>query len=161
MKTIKLIAIGALVFFMNKTVQAQKIIDDFFNNLVMVDRKLYLSEEYKDKAFMFCIGIQVSNSGQVKNVVFSDKSQLFLGRLIDFPKIESKLRYEKTLFKNYRGQFLILPIFITRGDSKWMSNLDEMEQLWKGMIGDLRKTEQNPVLLLPQFMRFAGEVIIN
>lgn len=142
-------------------VKAQKQLDTFLSNLVMVDLKLYLSEDYKDKSYIFCIGMEIGKSGKVENVIFSNKSKLFIGRLIDFPKIEDKLKKERNLFKSSKKQFLVLPIFIIRGDSKISVNLDEMEQLWKGMIDDLKRKEQRPTLLLPRFMKFSGEVIVN
>lgn len=141
--------------------KAQKQFDTFLNNLVVVDRNLYLSDDYKDKSYVFCIAVEVGESGQVENVVFSNKAELFMGRLIDFPKIKSKLMNERDLFKSFKNQFLVLPIFIVRGDSKTSMNLDEMEELWKGMIDDLKRKEQKPTLLLPQFMKFSGEVIVN
>lgn len=147
------------MFLIVDNVKAQQTIDNFLRNLVTVNRELYLSEDYKDRAFVFCIGMQIDKKGQVGQVTFSDKSQLFLGRLIDFPKIESKLKLEKNLFRDYKGKFLILPVFITRGDSKVAINLDEMELLWRGMIDDVKRGGDNPILLPPDFMRFKGETI--
>ncbi len=161
MKIRKVVVLSLIIIFIVNYAHAQKQLNTFLNNLVMVDRKLYLSEEYKDKSYIFCIAMEVGKSGQVENVVFSNKAELFMGRLIDFPKIKTKLMNERNLFKSFKNQFLVLPIFIVRGDSKIAMNLDEMEELWKGMIDDLKREERNATLLLPQFKNFSGEVIIN
>ena len=161
MKTMRICIFSFFLLFVGFNVKAQKQFDTFLNNLVMVDRKLYLSNDYKDKSYVFCIAVEIGKSGQVENVVLSNKAELFTGRLINFPKIKSKLMSERDLFKSFKNQFLILPIFIVRGDSKTSMNLDEMEELWKGMIDDLKRNKQKPTLLLPQFMKFSKEVIVN
>lgn len=161
MKLVKL-ALGTLLIFLATTdINAQEKLETFLDNLVMVDRKLYLSEDYRGSAYVFCVGMSIDTKGQVEKVVFSDKSKLFLGRLVNFADIEMKLKNEKQLFKSFNRQFLVLPIFIMRGDSKNAVNLDEMEMLWKGMISDVKKINRTPVLLTPQFMRFTGEIVIN
>lgn len=161
MKILRVVVLSFIITFLLNYAYAQKQLDTFLDDLVMVDRNLYLSEEYKNKSYIFCIGIEIGKSGEVENVVFSNKAELFIGRLIDFPKIKTKLMNERNLFKSSKNQFLVLPIFIVRGDSKISINLDEMEELWKGMIDDFERKEQKPTLLLPQFMRYSGEVIIN
>lgn len=139
-------------------------LDKYLANLIMVDRGLYLSDEYKSKSYIFCIGISVNQKGMVDSVSYSDGTILFLNRLIDFKKITSSLKKEKQLFLNYKNKVLVLPVFLVRGDSGLADNLDTMEDSWKGMIAlinQYHRSEKKPIILTPQFNRFVGKTIIN
>ena len=58
-----------------------------------------MSDDYKDKSYIFCIGIEIGKSGKFENVIFSNKAELFMGRLINFQKIRNKLLNERELFQ--------------------------------------------------------------
>lgn len=154
-----LLILSILFLFTNKMLFAQKIssASSAFWRAIQFDEKLYLKDDYyKDKAFSFSVAVQINKRGTVDSVIFSEKSRLYLGLLINFEKVVQQLKEDKKSFLKNKGEYLVMPVFIMRGDSNTANNLDELDDLWKWMMEKGIEKESHGVkmiMLMPLFIK--------
>ncbi len=159
-KTIQLSVIMMLIstFSIAQTISPR---DRIYNALGM-NQKLYESEDYKGRSFVFAVWLSVDSKGMVDDVIFSDNSILYLGLLIDFKAMKRKLLGTEIIA--HKNEMLTQLFTLNRGDQDLISNGDELIKCWAGIdrtSSILSENKRTQVFLRPITIVGPGKKNIN
>lgn len=100
--------------------------------IIKIDENLFKSNSnFNNKNFIVFIGISVNKFGLVDTVIYNkrdlthEKDQL--RQLINFESIATVIKQNKKDFKPYKNEFLVLMIYLRRGDDDVVTNPDDLE----------------------------------
>ncbi len=128
----KILTILALTLF-STVGMAQTLTLNAIKQAVVVDKKKYVSPEYKGKSYVFSLGIAVNSKGLIDTIVHSE-SPLFSTNLIDMKKVALQLKSDKNTFTDHKNKFLFILVHLKRGDDIKIKSPMSLDKDWVNLI---------------------------
>jgi hypothetical protein len=96
----------------------------------------------------------INNDGAVDEVLYSDKHQLFPGRLVDFDQMTTKLKHNSIDFKPYKNTTFIQLFVFKRKNVQTIKNGDELIEAWEEINRTTKKinSSNKQIFLAPKLI---------
>jgi hypothetical protein len=168
MKTIRKILIIVVLFVCQANLlMAQKNkTPSSFRDLIDVNEKVFRSDGFYNKSIFFSINIEVNKLGLVDTVIYSGDNDEDINRMFDLKKITAGLKANRTEFKTYKNEFLVLMVVVIRGEHDLLriENGNQNLAYWLSIANksdDAIKRGKRQVLLSPIIIYSRGKAINN
>ncbi|TCC93710.1 hypothetical protein EZ428_02765 [Pedobacter frigiditerrae] len=110
---------------------------DAIKKSLVVDQKLFHSNEFEKKSFLFLLTLSIDSNGNVDSVSHSE-SDVFSKKLIDINKTIRRLKSDKSSFKEYKNQVLVIGINLMRSDAE-RTSLTDLNKLYTSLLKSTEK----------------------
>ena len=165
MKTLKnSVIIIILIFIQINLLKAQSHkLHDPFDKLLEINNNFYRSDTFYDKSIVLSISIGVNKTGMVDTVIYSGgNDNVDIGRLFNLKKITAGLKVNKTDFRSYKNEFVVLMVMVIRGDENFITieNGNQVLDNWISIVKNsnyIVSTGKRQIFLPPMLFYTRGK----